>query len=1253
ALEGLGFNEWAKPAAPRPLPKPTLPDDYELIEEIGRGGMGVVWRARQTSLDREVAVKVLMPGELVFGEALERFRREAKSLARLRHRHIVRVHDVGEHGGHVFFVMDLVEGQSLAQALAKESPMGVAQAVRILRQTTSAIAYVHERGLVHRDLKPGNILIGDDGDAYVVDFGLALDRSLETELTATGNLLGTPAYMAPEQARGDRKLIGEASDVYALGAILYECLGGSAPFAGLAIAELVHAVLHEEPKPLAQRNPQVPAPLTLVTAKAMAKDPKDRYPTAKALLEDLERFEEGRSVRAEPPKMRREFVRWVRRERTLVMAVLATFVLTFGLLHFGARSSVAQDPMLVLARKLVEEGKSDVAAPLFSWFLHESETLEVSELVLGGMLALTQNSEPVESLVTPLEGRAQLSFQDPRVTLLASASAYLRGDTEQSGEYLDRAQSYADSLDQLQFFELLRDPLRDPAHTHHQTWMAFLWEAMERPRLAANILLWFEEQGPSGLTMLLELMRANAANGTDLRVALAPEKLRSEQAWLDFLSARGRALLPHLIALASDPDAAAATAALHMADAIAGLSASPWGGDLVVEPKRLLTEIKAWPARTPAQRDLARLTLALEVQEQSPQFPGGFYVRHFGSSNVSRVLPATAAELSEVMGASLELEQPISKITTAALLERFHASSRYDRRLLHRLLTHRFVGQAPLWPLGMGKRLMDPRGLADHWQSLVHPGADKEPWSVRWAWLEVSHLAGPPTLVASGRLPVQRSTPFQVEAERSAPIKAYESRNVLGPSYLGYGPRGPNPVEWVTLAVNGRAGFASGGMRLKWGHSFASMSRPRWNIRTTSSLYRDYEPGEVHTVARAARWGEQSIDWPEQSQVLVAVLESSDTQTDWTAQDWSRALEQESLVEGRPSSASITKLRAEVDAAGGIRQDPGSPANLVLWRSAGTSILWSRVLLQAADPAVRKLALKELQKVTLLPLIKDQLREQLRAQEVTAPDELARSANPIRMNRTNLIVLGSLAAFVLLSVLLGSWAGIRALLRRGISWSKIVQVGSLVGLVTVVFVSMLLSDTLGLLTETLWMNAFMLWGAFVFAWFALPRKRSGPNLRIPALMFGIAAVLACWHALNPLHLIPLAWATLLAPCAVLVCLMVLEIELRHRGFRRGKSAVLAWIIVLGVFSSPLLSGLALSLQTIPLDLAQDSGAALDEAMRSGPFLVWLQNAQHGPFAGIWFQVLFWSFHPITRQSQQGGNGMPHQKVAKIRFRSKP
>ncbi len=311
------------------IPKPTLPQDYALGEELGRGGMGIVYRAHQESLGRDVAIKVLRPGDLVFGDALARFRSEARSLARLRHRHIVSVHEVGESTeGFLYYTMDLVEGETLAASISKgTSKHGTTptRAVKWLRQVASAITHAHGQGVIHRDLKPQNILVDTDGDAFVVDFGLARDASALGSHTLTGQLLGTPAYMSPEQAKGDSDQIGEATDIWALGAILYECLTGRSPFAGKPLHETIQAILHDEPIAPRKLDRKVPQDLETICLKALSKRSEDRYPSVTAFQEDLDRFVEGRPIRAQQPSQLTILARAAGRNRIpLIAAVLAT-----------------------------------------------------------------------------------------------------------------------------------------------------------------------------------------------------------------------------------------------------------------------------------------------------------------------------------------------------------------------------------------------------------------------------------------------------------------------------------------------------------------------------------------------------------------------------------------------------------------------------------------------------------------------------------------------------------------------------------------------------------------------------------------------------------------------------------------------------------------------------------------------------------------------------------------------------------------
>ncbi len=308
---------------------PRIPG-YEVEAVLGRGGMGVVYKARHLRLKRPVAVKMLLAGAYADPQERARFQREAEAIAGLRHANVVQVYDVGDHEGRPYFTMEFVEGGGLDQKLAG-TPQPAREAAALVATLAEAVEVAHQGGIVHRDLKPANVLLTADGTPKISDFGLARRLEGEAGLTQSGVIVGTPSYMAPEQAQGKTLAMGPAVDVYALGAILYEMLTGRPPFRGETASDTVFQVIYQEPVSPSRWNAKVPRDLETICLKCLHKDPQRRYVSAAALGEDLRRFLQGEAIAARPEGWRERLVRWLRRRPALVVAVMGILLLAVTL----------------------------------------------------------------------------------------------------------------------------------------------------------------------------------------------------------------------------------------------------------------------------------------------------------------------------------------------------------------------------------------------------------------------------------------------------------------------------------------------------------------------------------------------------------------------------------------------------------------------------------------------------------------------------------------------------------------------------------------------------------------------------------------------------------------------------------------------------------------------------------------------------------------------------------------------------------
>jgi serine/threonine protein kinase len=412
----------------------AAPPGYAVLDELGHGGMGVVYKATQTKLNRLVALKMIRGGAEVGAAQLERFRIEAEALARLRHPNVVQIFDVGEVMGRPFFSLELLEGGSLADKI-DGTPQRPRFCAELLATLALAVAAAHEAGVIHRDLKPQNVLFDRDGTPKITDFGLAKRLDVESGLTITLQVMGTPAYMAPEQALGLNDKVGPAADIYALGAILYTMLTGRAPLHGTNWRETLKMVVADEPLPPSRLQPRIPRDLETITLKCLSKEPTRRYPTGKSLADDLRRYLSGAPILARPVPFWERGLKWARRRpATVSLSLLAAAAL------IGIVGGLVNSALTAQSKRLAAEGE------LIDLLTGSREELSIARMNIDRKeIALAASK--LEDIEKSLKETPPAIRSDPRLAkLLAEVGVEIK-KTRDARESIARRQNFEKKLE--------------------------------------------------------------------------------------------------------------------------------------------------------------------------------------------------------------------------------------------------------------------------------------------------------------------------------------------------------------------------------------------------------------------------------------------------------------------------------------------------------------------------------------------------------------------------------------------------------------------------------------------------------------------------------------------------------------------------------------------------------------------------------------------------------------------------------------
>ncbi len=416
---------------------------FILTAELGRGGMGVVHAAFDPTLGRKVAIKMVLDVERAGPRGIERFRSEARSSAKLRHPNIVSVHEIGEENGRPFIVMDFVDGETL-DAVLRRGDLGPRELAGLVRETALALHHAHEQGVVHRDVKPQNVMVDGERRALLTDFGLARDLNVEKQLSLEGQVIGTPYYVSPEQARGDREGTGPRSDVYSLGAVLYSSLVGRPPFNGTTLMDVLRQVFEDDPEPPREINPGVHPDLETIALKCMEKEPDLRYASAKAVADELGRFIDGKAIEARPLNRRERLGRWARRNRVLAATVVTAVLIVTALLLTGIALGIISIQKIRQERDVATREREAAVAARAETVTERDRAQEAERLAVAAAGAEREAREEAETARGQAEQEREKASEAARAAQAAAErEAAARSKAEQERERARAAEEVA------------------------------------------------------------------------------------------------------------------------------------------------------------------------------------------------------------------------------------------------------------------------------------------------------------------------------------------------------------------------------------------------------------------------------------------------------------------------------------------------------------------------------------------------------------------------------------------------------------------------------------------------------------------------------------------------------------------------------------------------------------------------------------------------------------------------------------------